>query len=765
MAANTSAPSTTSIAQLITEFHKTTGDVPPLLIGATTTLVDNFIYLFGGRLQSSRQISNRLYVLNLNSKVWESIIPHNQAPPPRYFHSANYDGVHHILFYGGMGLRRDDGMEALSPLNDLIFLNLDTMSWEYPELSKDDQPSHRYAHITTFVKDKLIIMGGQDVDNEYLNDIHLYDFKAKQWCTPPLSTEEYQYGTYRSAAFAVTPVQLTPQFVPTIDLPTNSFDGTTDIVEDNNIVIHAYTNFSTTDVTRQLHSWKINSRNEIVEMQDQSESIVTGTALPPPLRFPTAFMCGQQFILAGPHVSSANQQFQIWALDMTSFVWTKIEAGQVLSEGSWLRGLLNEKSNRFVVFGHPFRSMQDDYKDRVQCFEHLACVNMEIFGIYKPPQPTYNAFGQQLGLSLLKDPALSDLKLVTTDGKCAYVNSAILAQRWPSIRQVLRPITSPQLIKSNASVNEVELLDFEKRELSFPDTNVVLIAFLQFIYTDNLVTAQQHQPHILARLLFIGDLFDIPRLKELSTHSLHQMLNIQTASMIYESAILSNAIALQIRALRVLLNAKRMVQRQKQMETLGERPFSPSHNTFSTLSSRAGQPHQSSLLQKYEQQQPETAGGFPSFSARNASSAPTTPHNLTYGSLNSTAKHVRTPSQRSMSTDSQQLSSGKTIKLPSFRVRQTSSSDTEHSPLSSATSSPKLTPTSSTTHVKPSSISSTGRSHTSFWRSNSSSNTTSTPTHNTKKKAALPSVNETKPSKSESTSVKVSAFSFLNNHN
>lgn len=758
MAANTSAPSTTSIAQLITEFHKTTGDVPPLLIGATTTLVDNFIYLFGGRLQSSRQISNRLYVLNLNSKVWESIIPHSKAPPPRYFHSANYDGEHHILFYGGMGLHRDDQIEALSPLNDLIFLNLDTMSWEYPELSQD-QPSHRYAHISTFVKEKLIIMGGQDLDNEYLNDIHIYDFKAKLWCASPLSTEQYQYGTYRSAAFAVTPVQLTPQFVPTIDLPTNGFDGTSDKVEEDNITIHAYTNFSTTDVTRQLHSWKINRRNEMIEMQDQSDSIMTGTTLPPPLRFPTAFMCGQQFILAGPHVSSANQQFQIWALDMTSFVWTKIEAGQVLSEGSWLRGLLSEKSNRFLVFGHPFRSMQDDYKDRVQSYEHLACVNMEIFGIYRPPKPTYNSFGQQLGLSLLKDPALSDLKLVTTDGKHAFVNSAILAQRWPSIRQVLRPITSPQTIKSNASVNGVELLDFEKRELSFPDTNVVLIAFLQFIYTDNLVTAQQHQPHILARLLFIGDLFDIPRLKELSTHSLHQMLNIQTASMIYESAILSNAIALQIRALRVLLNAKRMVQRQKQMETLGERPFSPSHNTFANLSPK-GEPQQSRFLQKYEQQ-PDAAGGFPPFSVRSANSAPNTPH-LTYGSVNTT-HHSRSPSQRSMSTDSQLLSSGKTIKLPSFRVRQTSSSDTEPSPLSSATSSPKLTPTSSTTHVKPTSISSTGRSHSSFWRSNSSSNNASTPT-NTKKKT-LPSVIETKPSKSESSTVKLSSFSFLNNHN
>lgn len=720
------APPATSIADLITEFHKTKGAVPPLLIGATTTLIDYKVYLFGGRLQSTRQISNRLYILDMKTKIWTSTNPESTGPAPRYFHSANSNDKHHILFYGGMGVQHTTNGEELIALNDLFFLNTDTLLWEYP--TTENAPSRRYAHISSFVKDRLIIMGGQDINNEYLNDIHVFDFKKKIWCSPPLSSQQFQYGAYRSAAFAVTPIQLTPPFVPTMDLLSEPFEDTTSFRE-TEINIHTYTNFSTNDVTRQLHSWKINNKNEFIGMQDQSESIILGNALPPPLRFPTAFMCGQQFILAGPHLSATNQQFQIWALDMTSFVWTKIEAGNVLSQGSWLKGLLCENSNRFVVFGHPDRSMADDYKDRVNCYEHLACVNIEIFGIYRPPRPSYSAFGQGLGLSLLKDPALSDLKLITTDGQHILVNSAILAQRWPSIRQLLEPILSPQptIISTDS-----ELLESDKKEMSFPDTYVVLIAFLQFIYTDHLVTAQQHQPHILARLLFLADLFEIPRLKELSTHALHQMLNIQTASMIYESAILSNAISLQIRALRVLLNAKKLIQRQKKMEHHGEKTLASTVINKPTRSD----PQPSRFLQKYDQNQP----GF-SPSVRSVSRA-----NTPNFSFSTSPQHNRTPSQKSIITDSPPPTPGKTMKLSNFRMRQTSSSDTESS-IPSTTSSPKLTPSSSTSKPSPA----PNKSHSSFWRNNTQPKN-------------LAMVTENKPSRSEGTA-RMGTFNFLTGHN
>ncbi|CAO3622416.1 unnamed protein product [Mucor fragilis] len=782
MVVATNSPATHSIAELITDFYKTTGNVPPPLIGATTTLVHQHIYVFGGRVQSTRQISNRVYILSLKTKAWKTVQPQNTPPTPRYFHSADYhEQKNQILIYGGMGVKKSArGAEELVALDDLVFLNIQTMGWEYHAPANEAPlPSPRYAHVSSLIRGKLIVIGGQDVNNQYLQDMHIFDIKKGSWCAP-LSSRQHQYGAYRSAAVAVTPIELTPPFAPTLDLLSDAFEETQAAAEEvADISIHVYSNFSGSEVTRYLHTWKVNNQLECVEMQDQSDSISVGTVSPPALRFPAAFMCGQQFILAGPHFTPTSQQFQIWALDTNTFAWTKIEAGPALSRGSWLKGMLCQDSNRFIVFGHPERSMQVDYKDRVNCFEHMACVDIEIFGIYRPPRSTYSGFGQGLGLTLLKDPILADLTIVTVDQQHIAVNSAVLAQRWPIIRPLLSSVLTPQVECSL-------VLDFEKRELHFPDTYVVLIAFLQFIYTDHLVTAQQHQPHILARLLFIADLFELPRLKALATHALHQMLNIQTATMIYESASLSNAVSLQIRALRVMINAKKMMQRQKMLEMnsrqqqqvpkkqpelpQAERPFSPpptpasASSIFSVPPQQQQQPANSSrFLQKYDinrhqQQKQQSLPSTPMSAVSSFSSS----------SQASSSYHHRSPSQRSLSTESHSApaipttstfsnttipttGSKQAIKLPNFRMRQASStpqsSDGEYSPLSSAASSPKITPsTSSTASHKPPS---TSRSATSFWRQN----TTASGTTLLKKKS-------TTPSKSEGTT-RMPAFNFI----
>lgn len=735
---------TQSIAELITEFHKTTGDVPPSLIGATATLINRHVYVFGGRLQSSRQISNRLYVLSLDTMSWKIAFPQNTPPVPRYFHSASAHNDTHIIFYGGMTVgqhqhRRSVPSDELTTLDDLVFLDIKSLAWEYPNLTNQPIPSPRYAHISTLVNDRLFILGGQDIENNYLTDISIFDCRKRAWCEP-ISTQQFQYGAYRSAAVAVTPIQLSPPFAPNMDLLTDPFEETNITVKETDISIHVYSNYSGAEIARQLHSWKINTNSECVDMLNQTEQVGANNTAPPPIRFPSAFMCGQQFILAGPHMSGAVQQFQIWALDMTSFVWTKVEPGPGIARGSWLRGMLYETMNKFLIFGHPARNMQDDYKNRVHCFDYLALVDIEVFGIYKPPQTSFSTIGQSLGLSMLKDPVLADLKITAIDNKSISVNSSVLAQRWPSIRSLLKPVTSPQPGMS-------EMLDHDKRELSFPDTYIVLIAFLQYIYTDHLVTAQQHQPQILSRLLFVADFFQITRLKELAIHALHQMLNMSTAAMIYESASLSNATSLQIRALRVLINAKKMMQRQQKMQQVTERPMVPVSppqeailplNTTRTTSQ--SEPlnyysnNSSKLLQKQDSPTAATTPTSPDFTQNNIN------HHTRYQNINNipfassqsatTLNHRRSPSEQSMSLDSYQVPgapptpiSSKSIKLTTLLARQQQQQqqqnayfDKENSPVSSAAPSPRLSPIQQP--CTDTLIKNSNNSKTHFWRHN-----------------------------------------------
>ncbi|KAI8888405.1 galactose oxidase [Backusella circina FSU 941] len=755
------APASQSIAELITEFYKTTGDVPPLLIGATTTLVGGYLYLFGGRVPRSKRISNSVYRLNLPTKEWELLNPQYTPPTPRYFHSADHY-ENYIIFYGGMTIKKD-APDQLITLNDLVFFDIETLSWEYPKLK--EIPSPRYAHVSTLSAHRLIIMGGQTLENQYLKDIHIFDCKRRKWCKPIMTDTEF--GAYRSAAVAVTPIQLTPLFAPTIDPLSESLDEPNmSPKDDTSITIHVYSNYpASQDSPNLFTSWKLNSRNELMSMDDLTEQCSKHFPVPS-LRFPVSFMCGQQFIVAGPHLSNAVQQFHIWALDVNNFVWTKIEAGPTLNKGAWLHSALCQMSNRFIVFGNPDRLLKEDYRDRIHSFECMACVDIEVLGIYRPPAPSYSASGQHLGLKLLNDPMLSDLKIITTDNQSMLVNSVVLSQRWPSIRHLLEPLLNPEL-------GSVDILDHGRRELSFPDTHEVLVAFLQFIYTDHLFTAQQHQPHILARLLLIANLFDIPRLKELATHTLHQMLNMSTASMIYESASLSNAVSLQIRALRVLIKVRKM----RQMQNQAERPFSPPMlSTESTQHHRAlldtppssqeyhPQPQQkySSLQQKQHLQskllqKPEPRylpalsdnqpmnGSFGSLQKsdsirhnnHNNNNTPissfSSQANFQSSATAATAPlHNRSPSQRSLSNDSTSPttpstpSATKGMKIPSFFSRQPLIAEESPTPVASKSQ----------------------KSH--FWRNNGS---------NLSKKKSSTEYAANKPSRSDST--RAGTFHFM----
>ncbi|KAI8976747.1 hypothetical protein BDB01DRAFT_837856 [Pilobolus umbonatus] len=768
-------PAPQSIAEVITEYHKTKGDIPPLLIGASTTLVGDYVYIFGGREHMGRLLSNTLYRLCLSTRIWEIIHPKNHPPIPRHFHTATQYGQSSIMIFGGIGVSNGDYKdEELTTLNDLVILDLDNNSWEHPLVFS---PSPRYAHIAAIANDKLIIMGGQDINNKYINDAHIFHCKKKEW-SHSFQSKEYRYGAHLSSVTAVTPTELTPPFAPAIDLMNEPFDEMNNHAHDVDMVVHVYTNHNTMRGTRQLHSWKFNSRDECIEIQDQSDQLITGNMAPPHLRFPSSFICGQQLILAGPHITPTGSQFQIWAFDLTTYMWTKMEAGPALAQGSWLRGVLAEKSNHFVVFGHPQRSMADDYRERAHCFEHIAIVDIEVFGVYRPPRLSFSSIGQGLGLHLWKNHIIADLNIVTTDNQTVPANSAILAKRWPSIKQLLNPILSPEK-------NNLEALS-DHRKLLFPDSQIVLIAFLQFIYTDHLVTAEQHQPYILSRLLFLSDLFKISRLKELAIHALHQMLNMSTASMIYESASLSNAVSLQVRALRVLINAKKILQRKKQMEAAERFPPSQSlpginqlgppqlqRNLSNPLDNQSAS---SRFLQKYDLISLKSVNSSSNVFKDNT--RPNTPYSNPLP--NPPPLHNRSLSQQSFNSDPNvsptRPVNGKTKKISNFLSRQSQPSYTQpptpqHSqshpppqmpystdpfnsfdPLHSST--PVLTPSLST-----SSHATKSRPHTSFWRQTNSS------THSKKKFGGLTMDNRSmKSNKSESGSKMQSSFSFLNSH-
>ena len=101
--------------------------------------------------------------------------------------------------------------EDLCVLNDVRFFNLDTGRWlpaaatnGVPDLAPDFYiPKPRYAHLSSITSDRLFIIGGQDLKNIWLDDVHVYDLLGKTW------VERRNYPRHVGTHIAVLPFQPT----------------------------------------------------------------------------------------------------------------------------------------------------------------------------------------------------------------------------------------------------------------------------------------------------------------------------------------------------------------------------------------------------------------------------------------------------------------------------------------------------------------------------------------------------------------------------
>lgn len=583
-------PGLQSIADLTTQIRTTTGDIPPPLVGASTTVVNDSLYVFAGRTVSSRRMTNDLYVLDLKTFVWSRFIPppdSEPAPKPRYFHSASvYED--RIIFFGGMGYSRTSS-EGLCALDDVCWLDTLSMEWHHVEsLPTLFNARPRYAHLSTISGNRLIIVGGQDLNNQYISEINVFDLDSLQWVQ--VCPFDRQCGAYRSVSVSASSGCSVPLFgsrswdqeMQTETEGNPNLQRRQSILNKDNVLfrlsyatpaashvenpVYIYSNYNFTDVKRELQLFC--SPNAAPNRVQDHSTAMSGTVLPPGLRFPTGHILGHHMILAGTCLTPASQMFQLWALNLANLVWTRIDSGAILSSGSWNRGILHEAGSRFLILGNRDRSLLDDYNHRQVNFDHLAVVDTEAFGIYIPPASTCAPIAQELGLSVLNDPVLADFEILSSDGEMFPVNSLVLSERWPHFRELMEKSIDDidiqdEELKEKQEQDNLNLATIcpKTRTMFFPESHTVTLAFLQFIYTDHLLTSEQHQPHILCQLLLLSDMYRLDRLKELATHALHQMLTMSTASQIYETAALTGQMGLQIRALKVMISAKKMMQR------------------------------------------------------------------------------------------------------------------------------------------------------------------------------------------------------------
>ncbi|CAE6421168.1 unnamed protein product [Rhizoctonia solani] len=583
-----------SVSDLTTYSRKARGDVPPPLVGASTTVIGNQMYLFGGRLVTQRRMVADLYCFHLEEYTWERLAPPDldpNAPPPRYFHSADvWDS--HLVIFGGMGYASSANTpDDLCVLADVRLYSLADASWlseppvqasstPRPLNSEPDPaaagetfagliPRARYAHLSAVSGDQLYIIGGQDMANAWLDDIHVFDLPSRTW----VARVPYprHCGTYRSVAVCapervVNPARISANIHDDTsgsqdELTELPFTSDTSAQSPNNIYLYSNHNF--TDVKRELQTLHPtpSTPDSPFTLTDASARL-TGTSLPPGLRFPTGALLGTHLLIAGTYLAHTFQSYSLWALDLRTYTWSRIDPGAALSHGSWGRGVVWGNGGRFVVFGNREGNLVEDYNRRLLSWGDVAYVDLEAFGVYSPPRRMFSAPTPPIltaelvanvscqdptqthallpviaNLRMLHQEQLADFEIVADDNRRIKCSSAVLEARWGWFRR------QRQLFRKKAQKIEAELsrdptrarsgsrsgidegseehhiaimddrelaeLDprLSSRELRLSEPYAVTLALLQYLYGLTLVTSLQHAPPVLSALLLIASTY------------------------------------------------------------------------------------------------------------------------------------------------------------------------------------------------------------------------------------------------------------------
>ncbi|CRK38659.1 Protein ral2 like protein [Verticillium longisporum] len=504
--ATSASSSSAHLSGLMCNVHRTTGKEPHPLVGATTTILGDKLYVFGGRILSRSRpapLTADLYELDLIRRHWTRLETTGDIPPPRYFHSMCPLGDTKMVCYGGMSPTTNqagaapDQQPEVTVMSDIYIYDVPSRKWTY--IPTQDPPQGRYAHCACILPSsasfsshkaplsalqhnppsanpnegriginidgsggaEMIIVGGQDGANHYIEQVSVFNLRSLKWT----STQSLgkSCGAYRSVV-APLPPSVTSKIGKAGVNGSQREGGISQEAREPGSSMLIYSNYNFLDVKLEL---QIRSSDGSL-----SEKPMSGAYSPPGLRFPNGGVIDTHFVVSGTYLTSSKQEYALWALDLRTLTWSRIDAGgSVFSQGSWNRGVLWNRRNTFVVLGNRKRSLVDDYNHRRINFSNVCMVELEAFGFYDNPRKTaplsgfvsssspftgpdlslarkagctaggrfHSRASEELGEKALALRELSDMDILCLHGERIPVNSRIVARRWgPYFVQLLR---------------------------------------------------------------------------------------------------------------------------------------------------------------------------------------------------------------------------------------------------------------------------------------------------------------------------------------
>ncbi|GAM84317.1 hypothetical protein ANO11243_023110 [Dothideomycetidae sp. 11243] len=502
------ASSSSNLSGLLCNVHITTGKEPPALVGASTTILGDKLYVFGGRRISRNRsgLTSDVYELDLLRRHWTRIEAKGDIPSPRYFHSVCALGDTKLVCYGGMSSEVNQTPEGSGPgdspetqvtvMSDIHIYNVSTQTWI--KVHTTESPQGRYAHCATILPSsavfasanapmsalhnnpsgeqvnsgsigvsidgtggaQMLIVGGQDSANNFIEQISVFNLRSLEW-TSTKQTTWHNCGAYRSVATPLTSMKASEVGAGVGKINAEDNEGDNPALSGSPMVF--YSNYNFLDVKLELQIRLVDGT--IVDKPMQT------AVSPPGLRFPSAGIIDNHFVVAGTFLTSSKQEFALWALDLRNLTWAKIDvASSIFSTGSWNRGVLWPRRNAFVILGNRKRNLVDDYNTRRLNFTNMCIVQLEAFGLYENPRkmapnssfssisaPSEIPAKDNLfrGGAVLKQAAvnigevameareLADMEILSLDGTRVPINSRIVARRWGASFNMLMQEANP----------------------------------------------------------------------------------------------------------------------------------------------------------------------------------------------------------------------------------------------------------------------------------------------------------------------------------
>jgi hypothetical protein len=303
---------------------------------------------------------------------------------------------------------------------------------------------------------EMVVVGGQDSANHYIEQISVFNLRSLKWTgTTGMGRS---CGAYRSVVAPLTTMTADQIGAGPHADPDADDDDTDSANIGSGAPMLIYSNYNFLDVKLELQ----------VRLTDGTltEKAMRTEVSPPGLRFPNGGVIDNHFVVSGTFLTSSKQEYALWALDLRTLSWSRIDAsGSIFSQGSWNRGVLWSRRNSFVILGNRKRSLVDDYNNRRINFSNICLVELESFGLYDNPRTAepnsayvsasaaapqlpndlalsgrqLPAGAEGLGVQSMALRELADMDFLAIDGTRIAVNSRLISRRWgPYFTHLLR---------------------------------------------------------------------------------------------------------------------------------------------------------------------------------------------------------------------------------------------------------------------------------------------------------------------------------------